>query len=246
VAPAVPLGPDASAGTPSAATVPTAALPAAALPAAALPAAQVVPAAQRVTDVPPVGSGCTASRPAAASAPSPTSRKAAPRPAATKAAAPPVRAARPAPARTTAVPAAKAAAAAPAAPSSAFAGLESQVVALTNAQRVANGCKAVRVESRLTVAARGHSADMAANNYFSHVSPSGGTFTSRAVAAGYRAAMSENIAWGWPTAQVVVDEWMRSPGHRANILNCGAVTVGVGVAKKADGTLYWTQMFGRS
>ena len=40
--------------------------------------------------------------------------------------------------------------------------------------------------------------------------------------------------------------WMDSPGHRANILNCQARAIGVGVAAAADGTLYWTQMFGRT
>jgi len=131
-------------------------------------------------------------------------------------------------------------------PSSGLAALENEVISLTNVQRTANGCKAVAAEGRLTIAARGHSADMIAKNYFSHVSPSGGTFTSRASAAGYSAAMSENIAWGWPTAEKVVSEWMNSAGHRANILNCSAVVVGVGAAKKADGTIYWTQVFGRS
>jgi uncharacterized protein YkwD len=124
--------------------------------------------------------------------------------------------------------------------------MESQVIALTNAARAAHGCGALRPDSRLGAAARAHSADMAAHGYFSHVSPNGATFTMRAAAAGYTAAMGENIAWGWPTASVVTDQWMNSPPHRANIENCGAVAIGVGLAYRADGTAFWTQMFGRA
>jgi uncharacterized protein YkwD len=46
-------------------------------------------------------------------------------------------------------------------------------------------------------------------------------------------------------AREVADGWINSPGHKANILNCGSVAVGVGLAYKADGTPYWTQDFGR-
>jgi uncharacterized protein YkwD len=127
-----------------------------------------------------------------------------------------------------------------------FATLEAQVITLTNNQRVANGCGALRTDSRLTAAARAHSADMVTNNMFSHTGTDGSDFVARETRAGYSAASAENIAWGYPTAQAVVDGWMNSPGHRANILNCGSVAVGVGVAKKADGTLYYTQDFGRS
>ena len=54
----------------------------------------------------------------------------------------------------------------------------------------------------------------------------------------------ENIAWGYRSASEVVDAWMDSPGHRANILNCGAKSIGAGVAWAKDGTPYYTQVFG--
>jgi uncharacterized protein YkwD len=56
-------------------------------------------------------------------------------------------------------------------------------------------------------------------------------------------AAAENIAYGQRTAQEVVTAWMNSPGHRANILSSSTTQIGVGAAKKSDGTLYWTQMF---
>ena len=58
-------------------------------------------------------------------------------------------------------------------------------------------------------------------------------------------ASAENIAWGYRTAKDVVDGWINSPGHRANIVNCTSIAVGVGLAYKSDGTPYWTQDFGR-
>ena len=126
------------------------------------------------------------------------------------------------------------------------AAVEASVINLTNAQRVANGCGAMHTDNRLTAAALAHSTDMVTHNFFSHTGSDGSDFVTREARAGYSAASAENIAWGWSTAEIVVREWMNSPGHRANILNCGNVAVGVGLVKKADGTPYWTQDFGRS
>ena len=124
---------------------------------------------------------------------------------------------------------------------------EAEVVKLTNDQRVSHGCKALRVDDRLTTAARAHSADMVSQNFFSHTGSNGSTFAARETAAGYpqRGASAENIAWGYRTAKDVMTGWMNSPGHRANILNCGSVAVGVGVTYNAAGAPYWTQDFGR-
>ncbi|GAB3864909.1 CAP domain-containing protein [Dactylosporangium cerinum] len=124
--------------------------------------------------------------------------------------------------------------------------LESEVVALTNSYRTANGCGALRIDTRLVAAGRAHSTDMVTNNFFSHTGSNGSTFVQREAAAGYTTgASAENIAWGYRTPKEVVDGWINSPGHKANILNCGSVAVGVGLAYKADGTPYWTQDFGR-
>ena len=123
--------------------------------------------------------------------------------------------------------------------------LEATVVKLTNEARVKNGCAALRTDAKLTLAARGHSLDMVKLNYFSHTSKTdGATFVTRAKRAGYTGAIGENIAWGYRTAETVTKGWLDSPGHRANIMNCKAKAVGVGLARKSDGTPYWTQVFG--
>jgi uncharacterized protein YkwD len=85
---------------------------------------------------------------------------------------------------------------------------------------------------------------MATYNYFSHTGRDGSTFTTRASRAGYNYAIGENIAWGYRTPDAVMTAWMNSSGHKANILNCKAKSIGVGLARKADGTPYWTQEFG--
>jgi uncharacterized protein YkwD len=124
---------------------------------------------------------------------------------------------------------------------------ETQVVALTNAQRAAHGCPALRIDNRLIAAARVHSTDMVRQGYFSHTGSDGTTFVAREVSAGYpkKGPSAENIAWGYRTPQDVVTAWMHSPGHRENILNCGSVAVGVGLAYTNGGSAYWTQDFGR-
>jgi uncharacterized protein YkwD len=125
---------------------------------------------------------------------------------------------------------------------------EAQVVALTNVQRKAHGCRALRNDSRLAKAARAHSTDMVKQRFFSHTGSGGSTFAAREATAGYprQSASGENIAWGFRTPRDVVTGWMNSPGHRANILNCGSAAVGVGLAHTAAGAAYWTQDFGRS
>jgi uncharacterized protein YkwD len=121
---------------------------------------------------------------------------------------------------------------------------EAQVVTLVNQQRSAAGCAALTVDSRLTAAARGHSQDMAQRNYFDHNTPEGVTPWTRITNAGYHfSTAAENIAEGQPTPAAVMDAWMNSPGHRANILNCALRNIGVGLAYNARHTPYWTQDF---
>ncbi|WP_233815504.1 CAP domain-containing protein [Saccharothrix sp. S26] len=121
---------------------------------------------------------------------------------------------------------------------------EARVVELTNGERAAHGCPALAADDRLATAARAHSADMAANNYFDHVSQDGRSFVDRVKAAGYPAPGAENIAAGQRTAEAVVKGWMDSPGHRANILNCKLKALGVGMARGGSYGIYWTQNFG--
>lgn len=126
----------------------------------------------------------------------------------------------------------------PPAPSGPVAG----VVAATNAARARAGCPALTIDARLTAAAQAHSADMARNDYFEHISLDGRTFIDRIRAAGYPSPGAENIAYGHSTAANVVQAWMRSPGHRRNILDCSLTKIGVGFDRRGN---YWTQNFGR-
>ncbi|MFC7531733.1 S8 family serine peptidase [Actinoplanes sp. GCM10030250] len=150
-----------------------------------------------------------------------------------------------APAPTSSAPAPTSSAPAPTSSAPASSSFETQVVTLTNAQRTANGCGPLRIDDRLTTAARAHSTDMAAKGFFSHTGSDGSNFVTRVVRTGYSGASAENIASGYRTPQEVVTGWMNSSGHRANILNCNSIAVGVGLVIKADGTTYWTQDFGR-
>jgi len=118
---------------------------------------------------------------------------------------------------------------------------EEQVVTLVNDVRTKRGCEPVRVVPELAAAAQGHSSDMADRDYFDHTTPEGVGFAERIVAAGYPNPGAENIARGQQSATQVMNSWMESDGHRANILNCQLTTIGVGLDK--DGW-YWTQNFG--
>lgn len=119
-----------------------------------------------------------------------------------------------------------------------------QVLALVNQERSRNGCQPVTLNPRLTEAAQRHSEDQAEHGRMSHTGSDGSTFRERAARAGYEHAIAENVAYGYPTADAVMAGWMSSPGHRANILNCAARAMGLGVATARDGSRYWTLMFG--
>jgi uncharacterized protein YkwD len=119
---------------------------------------------------------------------------------------------------------------------------EQAVLELVNDQRAAKGCKALVIDDRITTAAQGHSTDMANKGYFDHVSrPEGTTFAQRMKNAGYPKPGGENIAMGYPTPAAVMDGWMKSQGHRENILNCEFTAMGVGLDTRGN---YWTQNFG--
>ncbi|MFJ9950116.1 CAP domain-containing protein [Kitasatospora sp. NPDC091207] len=118
-----------------------------------------------------------------------------------------------------------------------------QVVDLVNVQRAQHGCGPLTADSRLATAAQGHSEDMAARDYFDHASPEGYHADHRIEATGYRwNSWGENIARGQKDPAAVMDAWMNSPGHRANILNCSFKEIGVGV-KTGSGGPWWTQVF---
>jgi len=129
------------------------------------------------------------------------------------------------------------------APSSAPADLAmaDEVTRLTNVERSKAGCRPVRVDSRLAAAALAHSRDMVDRDYFDHTSPDGLGPGDRAEAAGYPRWSGENIAAGYSTAAAVMQGWMDSPEHRANILNCDSKATGVGFDPRGN---MWTQRFG--
>ena len=102
---------------------------------------------------------------------------------------------------------------------------------------------------RLTLAAEGHSQDMAAKDYFSHTSADGRTLADRINASGYVwSSVGENIAAGYAGVNAVMDGWIASPGHCANLMNAGFAEVGVVCVPGSAGdtySSYWTMDLGR-
>ncbi|MFF3596572.1 CAP domain-containing protein [Kitasatospora indigofera] len=118
-----------------------------------------------------------------------------------------------------------------------------QVAALVNTERANHGCAPVAVNAKLQSAAQVHSDDMAARDYFDHADPEGHHADTRINATGYKwSRWGENIARGQQDAAAVMEAWMNSPGHRANILNCDFKEIGVGVTLGSGGP-WWTQVF---
>ncbi|MFG2042398.1 CAP domain-containing protein [Dactylosporangium sp. NPDC048998] len=121
---------------------------------------------------------------------------------------------------------------------------EAQVLTIVNSERAKAGCQPLAYNAKLRAAAYKHSADMAARNYFSHDTPEGVSFATRITNEGYRwSNAAENIAKGQRTPEDVMNAWMNSSGHRANILNCKLKDLGVGLAYQGK-TPIWTQDFG--
>ncbi len=118
---------------------------------------------------------------------------------------------------------------------------ENEVIKLVNEIRVKNGLNPLTADWELSRVARYKSQDMKDNNYFSHNSPVYGSPFDMIKNFGisYRSA-AENIAKGQKTPQAVMNGWMNSSGHRANILNATYKKIGVGYVASGN---YWTQMF---
>lgn len=128
--------------------------------------------------------------------------------------------------------------------------VERSLLCLTNLHRARNGLGALKRDTRLGAAARAHSADMVARDYFDHVSPEGTGPSDRARAAGYPGGAGENLAaiGGKATAFALFDGWRRSAGHNQNMLNPPYTTAGMGVAPGFPGRsgagATGTQLFG--
>lgn len=121
---------------------------------------------------------------------------------------------------------------------------EEEVARLVNVERAKVGLPALKINWQLSRVARYKSQDMIDKKYFAHQSPTYGSPFDMIEAFGIRfTAAAENIAYGQKTPADVMKSWMNSPGHRSNILSGNVTQIGVGAAKAANGTYYWTQMF---
>lgn len=118
-----------------------------------------------------------------------------------------------------------------------------EVLQLVNVERAKVGCSPVSANSALADLAEDFSKAMADQGFFDHTDPSGASPWDRAAQAGITSLGGENIARGQSDPAAVMEAWMNSPGHKANILNCDFKTLGVGVQFGAGGP-WWTQDFG--
>ncbi|WP_329403186.1 CAP domain-containing protein [Streptomyces melanogenes] len=130
------------------------------------------------------------------------------------------------------------------APTGTAAAYVQQVVDLANAERAKAGCSPFKADRRLNASAQAHADDMAARDYYEHNSPEGRNAGDRMSAAGYDwHKWGENIHRGPKTPADAMRDWMNSPGHRANLLDCGFKDIGVGVNLSGNGP-WWVQNFG--
>lgn len=121
---------------------------------------------------------------------------------------------------------------------------EERVAQLVNVEREKNGLQPLTFDSSISNVARAKSKDMADNNYFAHQSPTYGSAGDMLRNFGINwSAWGENIASGQDTPEEVVNAWMNSEGHRANILSSNFGKIGVGYVTNGSGTPYWTQLF---
>lgn len=129
-----------------------------------------------------------------------------------------------------------------------LASIAAEVVRLTNDARARNGLAALRTNAKLMEAARLHAEQMAAQQRADHTISGARypTMQSRLDAVGYAyLQVAENVAWNQSSAQSVLNSWMTSSGHRANILDPGLTEMGAAMARSSRGEPYWIQVFGR-
>lgn len=117
-----------------------------------------------------------------------------------------------------------------------------QVVELVNNERAKEGLAPLSVDKNVQAAAQVRAVEC--EQSFSHTRPNGSSFSTALVEQGvsYRRA-GENIAWGQRSPEEVVNAWMNSEGHRANIMNSNFTKIGVGYYQNANGVKYWSQLF---
>lgn len=119
-----------------------------------------------------------------------------------------------------------------------------EVLKLVNQERKKQGLAALTLSSKLTSVANTKAKDMAVNKYFAHESPTYGTPFQMLQQFGVKYSYAgENIAAGQKTSQQVMNSWMNSSGHRANILNKNYTQLGVGFYAGGSYDTYWVQLF---
>ena len=134
------------------------------------------------------------------------------------------------------------------------AGPADSVLTAVNAARAKAGCGPLRLNGKLVAAARAHARAMAEQNFFGHAGKDGSRFSSRIKGQGYSyRTAAENIAAGQKSAGQVVASWMKSSGHRRNILDCRMKETGIALVYQADDRpirgnraalrYYWVQVF---
>lgn len=127
---------------------------------------------------------------------------------------------------------------------------QARVLELTNQERLSRGLDPLTYDSRLNLAAEQYSELLATQDRVGHVGPDGSTATDRANAAGFPGGVGENLGYGYTSPEEVVNGWMNSDGHRANILNPDYNSIGIGYFYLENDTgsenwnHYWTQKFG--
>lgn len=117
-----------------------------------------------------------------------------------------------------------------------------QVANLVNKERAKAGLSPLTVKKDIESAAKVRAIET--QKSFSHTRPNGSKFTTALTESNvtFKGA-GENIAWGQKTPEQVMDVWMNSEGHRANILNKNFTSIGVGYETTSSGTPYWVQLF---
>ncbi|WP_241154284.1 CAP domain-containing protein [Staphylospora marina] len=121
---------------------------------------------------------------------------------------------------------------------------EAEVIRLVNEERKKRGLSPLKTNPEVSRLARMKSDDMRKNGYFSHQSPTLGSPFDMLKRAGIRYRLAgENIAAGQRTPKDVINSWMNSEGHRANILNPNYTEIGVGYVTGGNYGTYWTQLF---
>ncbi|MBY0384549.1 CAP domain-containing protein [bacterium] len=112
-----------------------------------------------------------------------------------------------------------------------------------NEQRRINGVAPLSARTQCIRMAQSHSDDMTTNNFFSHDSPTQGSFANRSMTFQVGGARGENISMGYSDLDDVVLRWMNSPGHRGNILNASYQFGGIGISQNSQGPYNYTQVF---